>query len=600
MNSMEMILQQQNAFEPQHASVQLQNLQQQSNAPSKPPSKIETEATQPQQPPSQPQMSQAELQKRFDQLSKVHSETLQNLKQIQSAEAKAQKENTKKSNEIAALQTEQKDLKKQIQQLTEQVDVMKQNDPNVIKAQAKQAMAEQIQKSNKQIKQLTDQFEKQIAELTQQLTDQTNTLNNERQSHQESTTQLQNIVDYQNRELSTAQAELKLKKQLLDELNSVQRMRDEKSSELMKTLQQLNTQNQGKQIEIKRLHGILAQQQIITEQKYNELQHEIGTQQNEIQQLEKSNLEFKTQNQNLQQILERNQLRTQQDLNSMQVKNEQEQQKNRDEFILSLETHIEYIDSVKKELIELQAQHKLLQEQYTKTKADLENALNINVNLQINFREELNKLQTVHQDELQQTTIELQKNKTGLVINQQKMSELKNLSFKQINSKVIDEMAILKLENSKLGRQLEQSEKTVKQLTQIRNEQEWALKKYTESPVQPLKSAENADPLLINQINQQKIIIQQLQQDIQTLTQQQQQQKVDNQSFASQKKELSKLETKSYDKQQMLRTVSSTNDLVQKQLQQKEFIISSLRKQVKELETEVEYSQMRNILERKK
>ncbi|CAL6083356.1 Hypothetical_protein [Hexamita inflata] len=529
------------------------------------------------------------LQQKNATIEKQQQETVNKNCVLQADLKKAQEETTKTQKELDSNKELVKDLQNQIKAIQEksskeiaslnsQLDYFKVNDPNTLKAQAKAQIKELSTKHQKELKTQQEESEAQINQLNEEIQALQQDLKVRQHDFNDQEKLLKMILENQNKDLTGIQNELMYLKQQNEQLSSQLKTKQDKMNEMFKTIQNQESALVSRQSELKRLHNTLAQQQQINEQKFTDMQHMNETQQNTIMMFQKEITDMKANALIIEKQYQENERKLINDTQMIQRQYDRDQQKNTEEYIKNLNIHISQIEKQKQESTKLHNEYFAIIEENKKLQAENSEIIRVNLMLRENYQQQLNVQQNSFNEATKKLETELSTKKTI----QTEHKELDDLQITRQGN--IDNSSQLKIENLKQAKIIDQLKLTVKTLIQNRTENEETIRTLKQQDnknivkQQPVASNDGSTSnILINQINQLKIIIKQLEDTIAGLQQQ----------IATQQEKIRKLSLNNEDPQ------------MRKQLQQKEFAICQMKQQIKELESEMEYSHMTRILSRK-
>ncbi|CAL6081470.1 Hypothetical_protein [Hexamita inflata] len=539
------------------------------------------------------------LQQKFSALEKQQQETISKHTVVQIDLRKALEEMKTLQKELDQQKDLVKDFQNQIKILQEknaketaafnlQLEYFKQNDPNALKLQAKASIKELTAKHQKEIKLQQEETEAQIAALNQEITTLTQDLKIRQHEFNDQEKLLKCVLDNQNKDLTGIQQELMSVKNQNEALNIQMKQKQDKMNEMFQTIQNQETIISGKQQELKRLHNTLAQQQQINEQKFTEMQHTNETQQNTIMMFQKEINDMKTNAIIVEKQYQENERKLITDTETTQARYERDQQKNTEEYIRNLNHHLKQIDILKKELTKVRMNYKSQTEEHKQLQAEHSQATKMIQQLRINYSEEILALNKSHEEQLKQIQQDQETKESSLSIQPEK------LAYLHLNEIKVDQTTAYKLEKAKLLKTIQELETTNKLLLQTRSENEQKIKELGQQLNKVKFSLDpSTDSLLAAQIKQQKIIIEQLQSDNASLKQNLEQKSLFQALDITDFQPLSKPGS-----QQLRRRSTSTLDdsSSKQQLAQKDYVILQMKKQIKDLEIEVEQSQMKSML----
>ncbi|CAL6083352.1 Hypothetical_protein [Hexamita inflata] len=539
------------------------------------------------------------LQQKFSALEKQQQETISKHTVVQIDLRKALEEMKTLQKELDQQKDLVKDFQSQIKILQEknaketaafnlQLEYFKQNDPNALKLQAKASIKELTAKHQKEIKLQQEETEAQIAALNQEITTLTQDLKIRQHEFNDQEKLLKCVLDNQNKDLTGIQQELMSVKNQNEALNIQMKQKQDKMNEMFQTIQNQETIISGKQQELKRLHNTLAQQQQINEQKFTEMQHTNETQQNTIMMFQKEINDMKTNAIIVEKQYQENERKLITDTETTQARYERDQQKNTEEYIRNLNHHLKQIDILKKELTKVRMNYKSQTEEHKQLQTEHSQATKMIQQLRINYSEEILALNKSHEEQLKQIQQDQETKESSLSIQPEK------LAYLHLNEIKVDQTTTYKLEKAKLLKTIQELETTNKLLLQTRSENEQKIKELGQQLNKVKFSLDpSTDSLLAAQIKQQKIIIEQLQSDNANLKQNLEQKSLFQALDITDFQPLSKPGS-----QQLRRRSTSTLDdsSSKQQLAQKDYVILQMKKQIKDLEIEVEQSQMKSML----
>ncbi|CAL5970370.1 Hypothetical_protein [Hexamita inflata] len=539
------------------------------------------------------------LQQKFSTIEKQQQETISKYTAVQIDLRKSLEDMKILQKELDQQKDLVKDFQNQIKILQEknaketaafnqQLEYYKQNDPNTLKVQAKASIKELTAKHQKEMKLQQEETEAQIAILNQEITTLTQDLKIRQHEFNDQEKLLKCVLDNQNKDLTGIQQELMSVKNQNEVLNIQMKQKQDKMNEMFQTIQNQETVISGKQQELKRLHNTLAQQQQINEQKFTEMQQTNETQQNTIMMFQKEINDMKTNAIIVEKQFQENERKLITDTETTQARYERDQQKNTEEYIRNLNHHLKQIDILKKELTKVRMNYKSQTEEHKQLQAEHSQATKMIQQLRINYSEEILALNKSHEEQLKKIEQEYITKEQCISIQPEK------LAYLHLNEIKVDQTTAFKLEKAKLLKSIQELETTNKLLLQTRSENEQKIKELGQQLNKVKFSLDpSTDSLLAAQIKQQKIIIEQLQSDNASLKQNLEQKSLFQALDVTDFQPLSKPGS-----QQLRRRSTSTLDdsSSKQQLAQKDYVILQMKKQIKDLEIEVEQSQMKSML----